>query len=536
MKKKSQGINEWWDLIYQTSFPKQDLISITEFIKEAKDSENYNAKILSGLDKLSLSEEGKLLVRSITDRIKLLIPLHGKKLIDFLTEVYPIIGIFEESEKQKKESLLNINKFHELAKRHSQQHYPELDSFLHHLNVMQDLGIEIEAAEIESSGVRVMTSHATKGLEFKTVILTNFAEKRFPIESKATYSLIPSEIIQSQKSIDSDLTTEEYEKHSQLLEERRLCYVSFTRAKENLYITYAKNYANKKTAPSQFLREIDYTQNDKIEFTKDKDEKYKIEVSEIAPASEEKNLTQTEKIKDKRLSPSSLLTFKECQKRFEYKYIYNMPEKITFSMEAAKTGSFIHEVLEKGVSQGFTSLKDFKDLALTLHAEEEWNSVDIQESLLLIKVFFERNKNKFSKNSKKEQSMTFEIDGIKFIGFADRIDFSPDGLEIIDYKTGKSPPSPLQRNFQLGYYALAASKLGKVKKITLDMLRNPVALEFEVDSTGLATSTSGRMSFNIYEIKEEITKTAKEILEAYNSGFKPCPAEKNCQFCEEYVY
>jgi DNA helicase-2/ATP-dependent DNA helicase PcrA len=541
MKKNSSGLQEWWDLIYQTSFSREDLIKVTEFIKESRDSENYNAKILSGLDKLPISQEGKLLARSITDRIKLLIPHYEKPLPELLEQAYPIIGVFQETDDQKKESILNINKFHELAKKHSKQHYPELESFLHHLAIMSELNIEIEAAEIESRGVRLMTSHATKGLEFKTIILTNLAEKRFPLESRSQSSLIPLEIIQQQKNPSTELSIEEYEKYSQLLEERRLCYVSFTRAKENLFITYAKSYADRKSAPSPFLQEIKFKENPQISFVQDKEDKAQQEIENLtiksAASEENQNSPTSVDITKKAFSPSSLLIFKECQKRFEYKYIYNMPEKATFSMDAAKVGSFIHLVLEKGVSNHFSSLKQFKDLALTLHSEEEWESVDLSEALLLIKIFFERNKNKFNPNSKTEQPLKLEIEGLKFIGFADRIDFPGDNeIEIIDYKTGKVPLSPLQRNFQLGYYALAASKLGKVKKLTLDMLRHEKPLEFEIDETGLASTESGRMSFNIHEVQAQLTETAKEILKAYQEGFKPCPVEKNCQFCEEYVY
>jgi len=44
------------------------------------------------------------------------------------------------------------------------------------------------------------------------------------------------------------------------------------------------------------------------------------------------------------------------------------------------------------------------------------------------------------------------------------------------------------------------------------------------------------MEFNIYQVKDELIETAKEITNSYKSGFKPCPIEKNCEFCNEYVY
>lgn len=530
--KKDRGIQEWWTLVFQSNLHKDDLVKVTEFIKEKKEEENCNAKILSNIDKLALSEEGAMKIRSITERVKLLIPLNGMPLIDFLEAAYPILGVLTDGA-DKKETMLNLNRFHELAKRHAKQHYPELDSFLNHLAAMEELGIEIEAAEIEQSGVRLMTSHATKGLEFKTVILTNLADKRFPMENGSRTSLIPLELIIASKNISSAQSIEDAEKRSQLLEERRLCYVSFTRAKEKLFLTYAQEYAQKKTGPSRFLLELKFKENKKTKFTQDLEEK------PLAPGEPELQPAQevnTSDLKAKTFSPSSLLTFRECQKKFEYKYIYNMPEKTTFSMDAAKAGSFVHLVLEQGVSKQFTTLKEFKDLALTLFTEEEWSSIDIADALMLIEIFFERNKTKFSPESRTEQPLKLDIEGLRFIGFADRIDFTPKGIEIIDYKTGKTILTPTERNFQLGYYALAASRLGKVKKLTLDMLRHEKPLEFDLDDSGLAMSENGRMSFDLNEVKEELASTARDILSAYKSGFMPCPVEKNCEFCEEYVY
>ena len=42
--------------------------------------------------------------------------------------------------------------------------------------------------------------------------------------------------------------------------------------------------------------------------------------------------------------------------------------------------------------------------------------------------------------------------------------------------------------------------------------------------------------FNVYDVKEELIATAKQIQDAYNKGFKPCSIDKNCEFCNEYVY
>ena len=70
------------------------------------------------------------------------------------------------------------------------------------------------------------------------------------------------------------------------------------------------------------------------------------------------------------------------------------------------------------------------------------------------------------------------------------------------------------------------------------MLKQDKPLEFEIDNKGnaICTSSSRMDGFNIYEIEQELVSTAKSIQDAYKKGFKSCPIDKNCEFCNEYVY
>ncbi|WP_028950808.1 ATP-dependent helicase [Sulfurihydrogenibium subterraneum] len=88
----------------------------------------------------------------------------------------------------------------------------------------------------DTNKVKIMTVHAAKGLEFNTVFVAGLEDGIFP----------------SGRSFDDP---------TQLEEERRLFYVAITRAKERLYLTYAKerrSFGNKSvpTKPSQFLKDI----------------------------------------------------------------------------------------------------------------------------------------------------------------------------------------------------------------------------------------------------------------------------------------
>lgn len=103
---------------------------------------------------------------------------------------------------------------------------------------LEDISIVADSSEHQTldNAVTLMTMHAAKGLEFKGVFLIGMEEGIMP------HSMSLNE-------------------ESELEEERRLCYVGITRAKERLYITNAKRrmlFGNTNmNPPSRFIAEID---------------------------------------------------------------------------------------------------------------------------------------------------------------------------------------------------------------------------------------------------------------------------------------
>ena len=87
---------------------------------------------------------------------------------------------------------------------------PTLSNYLENVALITDL----DQAEASTKHVTLMTVHSSKGLEFHTVFMAGLEEGIFP----------------SGRSIMDE---------GRLEEERRLAYVAITRAKENLYISYA---------------------------------------------------------------------------------------------------------------------------------------------------------------------------------------------------------------------------------------------------------------------------------------------------------
>jgi DNA helicase-2/ATP-dependent DNA helicase PcrA len=106
-----------------------------------------------------------------------------------------------------------------------------LEEFLAHISLVAD----VDNLDEEKNSVVLMTLHSAKGLEFPIVFMIGMEEDIFP-GYRSFYSV------------------------SELEEERRLCYVGMTRAKEKLYMTYTdtRTLFGKTTnnLVSRFIKEI----------------------------------------------------------------------------------------------------------------------------------------------------------------------------------------------------------------------------------------------------------------------------------------
>jgi DNA helicase-2/ATP-dependent DNA helicase PcrA len=106
-----------------------------------------------------------------------------------------------------------------------------LSAYLEQVALISD----VERGERNRNSVTLMTLHAAKGLEFPLVFMTGMEERLFP----------------HVRALDD---------HEQMEEERRLCYVGMTRARERLYLTNARRrhfYGQEQfNSPSRFLGDI----------------------------------------------------------------------------------------------------------------------------------------------------------------------------------------------------------------------------------------------------------------------------------------
>lgn len=155
---------------------------------------------------------------------------------DLIDRVLRDTGYLEELENERTpQAQSRIDNLHELisvaqefAKSEEENN---LENFLAHVALVSD----IDDTELGEDAITLMTLHSSKGLEFPVVFLVGMEEGLFP---------------HARTLMDE----------TEIEEERRLCYVGITRAKEKLFLSSTKMrtiYGNTVTyPPSRFLQEI----------------------------------------------------------------------------------------------------------------------------------------------------------------------------------------------------------------------------------------------------------------------------------------
>ena len=178
-------------------------------------------------------------LRQFVELIGRLQPRDEAELSELIQDVIEGSGLPGHYEKERDgrgiDRLENLEELVEAARRFaadvSDDEGDLLASFLAHA--------ALEAGEAQADGaddpVQLMTLHSAKGLEFPVVFITGVEEGLFPHSMSA-------------------------DDPERLQEERRLCYVGMTRAKSQLYLTYAESRRlhgrEECPLPSRFLREL----------------------------------------------------------------------------------------------------------------------------------------------------------------------------------------------------------------------------------------------------------------------------------------
>jgi DNA helicase-2/ATP-dependent DNA helicase PcrA len=214
------------------------LIGGTKFYerKEIKDVLSYLKVLANPKDKVSLKRLGKLGKGRFAKFLEFQQNFQDNQptieILDNVVKATDYLSLYDEKDEEDKDRLENIKELRSVAIA-----FPELGQFLENVSLVEQeyMPDHIKDEKGKKNTVNMMTLHAAKGLEFKVVFMVGMEEGLFP---------------HSRSMMDKN----------ELEEERRLCYVGMTRAREKLFLTYSRKrlFFGQKTTNivSRFILEL----------------------------------------------------------------------------------------------------------------------------------------------------------------------------------------------------------------------------------------------------------------------------------------
>jgi DNA helicase-2/ATP-dependent DNA helicase PcrA len=363
-------------------------------------------------------------------------------------------------------------------------------------------------------------------------------DQRFPTRAKGEPIELPAKLVKE--------IMPEGDFHLQ--EERRLMYVAMTRAKQGLFFTSASYYGGARAKKlSQFLIELS-ANGLKLSEAAVSAKKLETESPQIKPSPVVKTeLTDSDspslklrRSEEQKFSFTQLRAFENCPYQYRYAIILKIPVRGKPSLSYGKT---MHLTLQRFFQQVLTAQNnsqsnlfgqsqsaepDFEQLK-KIYAEafiRDWypDKATLQKyydaGLKSLKIFFDTWKKEPPLVKFLEYPFNLKITPeIWLKGSIDRVDETPDGLRLIDYKTGAGKSElKSEDKEQLLIYQLASETL----------LRQPVKeLVFNYLEEGREVGFLGKEK-ELEKIKEKIIRVVEEIKQG---DFPPKPGEL-CKFCD----
>lgn len=497
-------------------------VHVTRFTRYAHKNKLSLYEAFDHIDEIDVDREK---FNSIKEKIKQIVS--DKSVLNISALVYKILFDVDfykyEVTLDNKRNISLLNQFYKFTLDYYNIYRDsELEDFIDFINYASNFEMQTETGE-ESNVIKVMTIHTAKGKEFPVVIVPDLVSGKLPTRYRSDKFEIPKELL-------NGVQNEFDERELHLQEERRLFYVSMTRAMKKLLITFARRYGDNKrdSKESQFLTEIDYTNNPDIDFIKPradpvaiKDESAKgairqsyildiisdlhrrdyasvipklmvldkiegndpkVLVSDIKEPDYSLVLSQIkegevkkEKIIEDELtfSASQFNTYKRCPRVYKYNYVYRIP---TLPKPYFDLGGTVHNVIEE-LSKRLMEGEPI-DIHLAIeYLKAYWKSTGyttekaekeaFDDAVTILHTFIQEQQTMDTKIVEAEKNFTIKLDNYSIRGFIDRIDKDGDDYIIWDYKTSKTPISEndLRKDFQLLIYDMAVQQLfGKKPK------------------------------------------------------------------------
>jgi DNA helicase II / ATP-dependent DNA helicase PcrA len=476
-------------------------------------SKKYNISLFEAAEKASevgLSNSGKetieMLMTIINKHFALLKKeTAGQILYDFLNESGLLTKILKTGSVDTERKATNISRFFDKLKSYETNHEDSsAQAVIEWIDLAMELGESPQSVDSDwtnINAVNILTVHAAKGLEFPVVFMVNLVSQRFPTSDRKELIPIPDDLIKE--------VLPEGDYHIE--EERRLFYVGMTRAKKQLIFSAADYYGGGKREKniSQFVFEAlgdkainaeSTSKSQQLSFLDYGLSENKVSIEESSP------LFHVDYI-----SYSQIDTFNVCPLHYKLRYILKIPTPPTAPLTV---GIAIHAALKEFYLAAKASEASSESRLIEL-LKNNWSHLGFKNKKhekenynRAVKYLSGYYKNEFSENKIPylvEQPFVVPIykegeQPLKIGGVMDRVDVTPEGIEIVDYKTGEKVPTQkeVDKNEQLTFYALAAS-----------LIKEPPF-----------TENPDKLKLSLYYFEEQIkitTTRTKQELEAYKN-------------------
>lgn len=396
-------------------------------------------------------------------------------------------------------------------------------NIVEYIEMSMELGESPISADTDAAvtnAVNILTVHASKGLEFPVVFMTNLINGRFPTTNRREAIPIPDDLIKE------SLPQGDY--HIQ--EERRLFYVGLTRAMDRSFLTASEIYGDgkRKRKISPFVFETIGKEEIENRLSIKKDVEAQLSIFDFKKIEEP---IQKTTLNLNQFSYSQLETYETCPLKYKFQYILKIP---TAPGSAASFGSTIHMVLQK-FYEGFLENRDYGLNHMNNLLETFWDPAGYssqkqakqmkEEAKAMLEQFYNTFHTKEIDVLSLEKFFKIKVDDEVFLtGKIDRVDQKADGkIEIIDYKTGKMPDEKeLKKSLQLSIYAMAATDKGLYKKEI-----DKVDLTFYY-LQGMEKVTMNRKLEDLSTVQEKVNEITSKI----KAGEFPAKVGPWCDYCD----
>jgi DNA helicase-2/ATP-dependent DNA helicase PcrA len=316
-----------------------------------------------------------------------------------------------------------------------------LSEFLEELETMKTHGIPIKGDLVTATqdGVRIITAHAAKGLEFHSLFIPFcIQDKSWPLRPYPDRLPLPPEILKRKNSATDKAELARLSS----FDETRLFYVAASRAKSNLIFTSSPS---EDSVTSSFFGTVGADPSPSgIEEETALKEFFKEEKADRLLENTEDVLRDL--VKNLVLTPTKLNKYLRCKRQFLYDSLLLLPGPKNASLVF---GNCAHKALED-TYRAFKKETKFPGFSFFRNAflkELGFQGVNraIENSCLAklrgLKKWFERiEKNPVRPiNLEKKKKITLN-NGIIFSGKYDKVEFEDEKkrlIRVIDYKTGK---------------------------------------------------------------------------------------------------